>query len=318
MGGVQHRPLARLGLVVHPVRDTREQAELVRAWASSHGLEVVGLRADTGRLPAGVGTVDEVEFARTVDAAVSLGGDGTMLGALRLLVGRDVPVLGVNLGHLGFLVELEPRELPAALERIAAKDFTVEPHLCLRARIVPPDGRDVREAVAFNDVALARTPGRGTVTAALSVSGQRIGYLRGDAVVLATPSGSTAYSYAAGGPVVSPGADALVVTPVAPMSGIARSIVLGVDEAVRLELLEKSGPPVLEVDGIAAGELAPGTVVEVTAERDAGHVIRLDAADHGRRSRVKLSLLDLPLLPDEMLELVPEELRRHDGQERGH
>ncbi|WP_432574145.1 NAD(+)/NADH kinase [Kineococcus sp. SYSU DK005] len=300
----------RLGLVVHPTRDVTEQVSLVVDWARGHGDEVVGLRADAQRLGArrdDVVLVDQEEFARTADAVVSLGGDGTMLGALRLVVGRRIPVLGVNLGHLGFLVELEPRELPGALERITAGDFTVEPHLCLR--LSAPG----REAVAFNDVALARTPGRGAVVAALSVAGQRIGYLRGDAVVLATPTGSTAYSYAAGGPVVSPGADALVVTPVAPMSGIGRPIVLGVDEPVRLELLESSGPPVLEVDGIASGELAVGSVVEVRAERDAGHVIRLDSGDHGRRSRVKLSLLDLPLLPDEMIELVPQDKRRHEA-----
>ncbi|MEZ0166284.1 NAD(+)/NADH kinase [Kineococcus sp. LSe6-4] len=301
-------PLGRLGLVVHPVRDTVEQARVVERWAAEHGKEVVGLRADAARLPSTVTRVGEQEFAATVDAVVSLGGDGTMLGALRLVVGRRVPVLGVNLGHLGFLVELEPRELPAALQRISAGDFTVEPHLSLRTELHV--GGERREAVAFNDIALARTPGRGTVTAALSVADQRIGYLRCDAVVLATPTGSTAYSYAAGGPVVSPAADALLVTPVAPMSGIGRPIVLGVDEPVRVELLEGSGPPVVEVDGVGAGELPPGSVIEVHAERDAGHVIRLDPTDHGRRARVKLSLLDLPLLPEEMLELVPKELRR--------
>ena len=306
MHRVEGRP-GRLGLVVHPVRDTTEQADLVLAWAREHGGEVVGLRTDDARLPAGVARVGQEEFVATVDAVVSLGGDGTMLGALRLVVDRAVPVLGVNLGHLGFLVELEPRELPGALERIAAEDFTLEPHLCLRARLPG------RTAVAFNDIALARTPGRGAVTAALSVAGQRIGYLRCDAVVIATPTGSTAYSYAAGGPVVSPGADSVVVTPVAPMSGIGRPIVLGVDEPVHLELLESSGTPVLEVDGIASGELAPGSVLDVVAERDAGQVIRLDAGGHGRRSRVKLSLLDLPLLPDEMLELVPEGLRRPEN-----
>jgi NAD+ kinase len=308
---MQPGTVGRLGLVVHPVRDTRAQAEILIAWAAEHGKEVVGLRTDASRLPGGVRGVGEEEFARTVDAVVSLGGDGTMLGALRLVVGRGVPVLGVNLGHLGFLVELEPQELPAALERVAAMDFTVEPHLCLRATL--RSGDSTREAVAFNDVALARTPGRGTVTAALSVAGQRIGYLRCDAIVLATPTGSTAYSYAAGGPVVSPGAHTLLVTPVAPMSGIGRPIVLGLEETVRIELLESSGPPVVEVDGIASGGLLPGSVVEVRGERDAGHVIRLDAGDHGRRSRVKLSLLDLPLLPDEMLELVPQELRPHES-----
>nr|WP_205709378.1 NAD(+)/NADH kinase [Kineococcus siccus] len=294
-------------MVVHPVRDVGEQVRLISDWAAGHDTDVVGLVADAARLPRGFPVVTEAEFLDTVGAVVSLGGDGTMLGALRLVVDRRTPVLGVNLGHLGFLVELEPRELPAALERLAEKDFTVEPHLCLRARLPG------RTAVAFNDLALARTPGRGAVLAALTVDGRRTGYFRCDGIVIATPSGSTAYSYAAGGPVVSPGSDAVVVTPVAPMSGIGRSIVLGADEPVRLELLDSSGPPVVEVDGVASGELPPGTVIDVLAERDAGQVIRFDGGAHSTRSRVKLSLLDLPLLPEELLELVPAEQRPREA-----
>jgi len=297
----------RIGLVVHPVREVTEQVRLISDWARQHDGDVVGLVGDAARLPPGFPLVTEAEFLDTVGAVVSLGGDGTMLGALRLVVERHIPVLGVNLGHLGFLVELEPRELPAALVRLAEKDFTVEPHLCLRAELPG------RSAVAFNDLALARTPGKGAILAALAVDGQRTGYFRCDAIVLATPSGSTAYSYAAGGPVVSPGSDAVVVTPVAPMSGIGRSIVLGADEPVRLELLESSGPPVVEIDGVASGELAPGAVVEVRAERDAGQVIRFDSGAHSARSRVKLSLLDLPLLPEELLELVPADLRPREA-----
>ncbi len=285
---------------------------MVARWVAEAGGEVVGL--DSARLPAGVPAVSEEEFLATVRVVISLGGDGTMLGALRLCAGRGIPVIGVNLGHLGFLVELEPQELPAALDRLAALDFTVEPHLCLRGRAGDPGG--TREVVAFNDLALARQPGRGTVTARLSIAGQRIGYYRCDAVVLATPTGSTAYSYAAGGPVVSPGTDSLVLTPVAPMSGIARPIVLGVDEPVTLELMEGSGTPVLEVDGIASGEVPPGHRLTIQAQRDAGQVIRFDPTGHGRRSRMKLSLLDLPLLPEEMQELVPDELRRPEPPRR--
>ena len=295
----------RLGLVLHPVRDVGAEVRIVLAWAQEHDVDVVGLLADAPRLD-GVRAVAEEEFVATCDAVVSMGGDGTMLGALRMLIGSEVPVLGVNLGHLGFLVELEPRELPGALERVAAGDFTVEPHSCLR--ISGPG----LEAVAFNDLALARTPGRGSAAAALAVDGHRLGYYRCDALVLSTPTGSTAYNYAAGGPVVSPAADSFLVTPVAPMSGISRTLVLGTEESVRLELLGSSGPLVAEVDGTVGGHLEPGAVVDVSVERAAGHVIRLDVQGHGRRSRVKLSLLDLPLLPEEMRELLPDELLRGD------
>ncbi|WP_345713968.1 NAD(+)/NADH kinase [Kineococcus glutinatus] len=292
------------GLVLHPVRDVGGEVRTIVSWAREHGAEVVGLASDAARLGEGVAPLAPEDFVARCDAVISLGGDGTMLGALRLLIGSEVPVLGVNLGHLGFLVELEPRELPGGLARLAAGDFTVEPHSCLRI-----SGPGLR-AVAFNDLALTRTPGLGSASASLAVDGHRMGYYRCDALVLSTPTGSTAYNYAAGGPVVSPAADSFLVTPVAPMSGISRTLVLGTEESVRLELLANSGRLVAEVDGTVGGQLEPGASVDVRVERAAGHVIRLDAQGHGRRSRVKLSLLDLPLLPEEMRERLLQELLR--------
>ncbi|WP_459642836.1 NAD(+)/NADH kinase [Kineococcus sp. NUM-3379] len=296
----------RVGLVLHPVRDVGAEVRTVVDWVLGRGGQVVGLEPDAPRLPREVRCVPPQELATACDAVVSLGGDGTMLGALRLLIGSSVPVLGVNLGHLGFLVELEPRELPVALERVAAGDYSLEPHSCLRVRAPH------LEAVAFNDLALARTPGQGSAAAALAVDGHRLGYYRCDAVVLSTPTGSTAYNYAAGGPVVSPAADSFLVTPVAPISGIARTLVLGTDETVRLELLTGSSPLVAEVDGTVGGRLEPGAAVDVSVQRDAGWVIRMGGDSPGRRSRARLTLLDLPLLPEELRELLPQELLRGD------
>ncbi len=147
--------------------------------------------------------LDDGEFAASVDAVVSLGGDGTMLGALRLLADRPVPVLGVNHGHLGFLVDIRPAELGTALDRIAAGEYGVELRHALRVR-VGRDGAD--EHVAFNDVVVGRAPGSSAVAVDLSVATARYGYYRADAVIVATATGSTAYSYAAGGPVISPSA----------------------------------------------------------------------------------------------------------------
>jgi NAD+ kinase len=291
-------PSFRIGLVLHPRRDTMPVAEKIARWARSHDSELLVDAKDAARAPDGVRPVPEDQLAEQVDALVSLGGDGTMLGALRLVARRPVPVLGVNLGRLGFLIEVEPGDLDAALDRLESGDFTIEEH----SAAVLSDGSN--ESIAFNDVALARVPGDGSVQAALTVAGNPSGVYRCDALIIATPIGSTAYSYAAGGPVVSPALDAVIVTAVAPMSGISRPVVISAAEPVRLSLLEDSGEPALQADGTVLRRLQPGEAIDVHLRPRAGRVVRLDPQRHQRRSQVKLSLLDLPFLPDEMRDLV--------------
>src|SRR4051794_14043660 len=287
----------RVGLVIHPRRDVRRQVETVSAWAKEHDVEVIARPEDVARLGDGITPVDEHELAATSSGIVSLGGDGTMLGALRLVADDPRPVLGVNLGKLGFLAEVEPENLPEALDRLMSGRFTIEPHPCLDIRLPATDER----RLAFNDLALSRVPGAGFVEATLTVDGHRHGYFRCDALIVATPTGSTAYSYAAGGPVVSPAAEGILITPASPMSGISRPLFLAPDESIRLELIE--GSPAFEVDGPVQRHLEPGAVVDVVLRRDAGLVVRLDAPAFQQRNRLKLSLLDLPLLPEELREL---------------
>ena len=224
------KPGGRLGLVLHPQSDPTPLIAKLTRWARSHGKQVIVDERDGARVPDDVVPVSETELVEQADALISLGGDGTMLGALRLVAHRPIPVLGVNLGHLGFLVEVEPDDLDGALNRLDAGDFTIEEH----SAAMLTDGS--AEAVAFNDVALASVPGEGSVQALLSVNGRPSGRYRCDALVLATPIGSTAYSYAAGGPLVSPMLDAMIISPVAPISGISRPAVISAAEPIALEL----------------------------------------------------------------------------------
>jgi NAD+ kinase len=293
----------RIGLVLHPGRDCSGAAGQVAAWTTTHGVDLIAGAADVARLQLhGVRPVDVAELADSCDGLIALGGDGTLLGAMRLVHGKPVPVLGVNFGRLGFLAEVEARELEAALTSMAEGRSTIESRSCL---VVRGPGW---ETVAFNDVVLARVPGHGVVEATLSVAGRRYGRYRCDSLILSTPMGSTAYNYAAGGPVMSPGAEGILVTPSAPMAGISRTVVVGPAEPLRLELT--GGRPALELDGIAGRQVAAGDVLDVTVQRDAGLLVRIDDSRAAERSRVKLSLLDLPVLPEELVELVPEGLRR--------
>jgi NAD+ kinase len=290
---------APLGLVLHPRSDPTPVAAKVTRWARSHGRQVIVDARDAERLPDDVEPVSEAQLVDEADALISLGGDGTMLGALRLVAGRPVPVLGVNLGNRGFLVEVQPDEVDAALDQLDTGDFTIEEH----SAAVLTDGSD--ESVAFNDIALASVPGQGAVQASLTMSGRASGRYRCDALVIATPIGSTAYSYAAGGPVVSPMLDAVVISPVAPISGISRPAVISAAEPIALALLERSGQPALQVDGTIVRRMQPGETLEVRLRPRAGLVVRLDPERYQRRSGVKLSLLDLPFLPEEMRDVLP-------------
>jgi NAD+ kinase len=163
------KPCGRLGLVLHPRRDPTPVVEKLMRWAQAHGKLLIADAREAARLPDVVEPVSEAQLLDQADALISLGGDGTMLGALRLVARRPVPVLGVNLGSLGFLVEVQPNELDAALDRLATGDYTIEDH----SAAVMTDGRD--ESVAFNDVVLASVPGQGAVQASLTVQGRASG-----------------------------------------------------------------------------------------------------------------------------------------------
>jgi NAD+ kinase len=299
--------MGAVGLVLHPTNPVGGSVDTILGSVRRRGLRILAREMDRHRVPGEVELVSDARFVAEVDGLVALGGDGTMLGAMRLVVDRPVPVLGVNHGNLGFLVEVTPAQLPMALARLATGDFTIERYGCLE---VGAGEVELGVRSGFNDVVLSRSARVGAVSVDLAVNDLQYGYYRGDAVVVSTPIGSTAYNYAAGGPVLSPSSDSVVITPVAPMAGISRPVVLGTDERVCLAVGADSAPIAVDVDGIQAGELREGDRLTAAIRREAAEVVRLSASEHASRSRVRLSLLDLPLRPDQLMELVPPELRR--------
>lgn len=305
-----------IGISLHPRNDLDSSLARIVAWAARNNTRFAAVAQEGRRLPDGIEVVSGAEFVEQVDGIVSLGGDGTMLGAMRLMSHRPVPVLGVNHGNLGFLVEVQPGQLIEALERLRVGDYSIEPHHGLAVSIRreaaasgEPADRTL-ELTAFNDFVLVRQPSRGVVAADLWLGGAQYGYFKCDAVVVATPAGSTAYNLAAGGPVISPAAAASVITPVAPMAGISRPVVLGAQEVIELRTPKLVGDIAVEVDGVVRGSVGKDSVITIELREDAGLVVRFDAQRHAQRGRVKLSLLDLPLRPDQLLDLVPAELRQ--------
>jgi NAD+ kinase len=290
----QPAPPRRVSFVLHPTRDVREALECVSRWADAVGIALAG--PDDPRAPAGAQRRAEAALAQDSDLMLALGGDGTMLGALRLAAPLGVPVLGVNLGRLGYLTEVDGKQLPKALEALATGAFAVEERFALRATWRQDDG--ARDEVAYNDVVLSRVPGRGQAALALRVDGQLLVRYASDGVIAATPAGSTGYSFAAGGPLVSPQTRAMIVTPDAPHGLFNRAVVLGDDERLGVEVLPGSAPVAVEIDGRLMFEVEPGWSIEVARHASPALVVRLGSAGFADRARRKLGITDPAGLAD--------------------
>ena len=275
-----------VGLVLHPKRDSEHAVNAVLEWAAQNGTEVLGVADEIVRLHCAATAVTQKELSRRSDLLVSLGGDGTMLRAMRLADRQRAPVLGVNLGKLGFLAEVDVPDLAAALSAIDSHRFTTEPRLAVDAVI----GDEV--ITAFNDIAFVRFPGEKTAAVAVRAEGRVFVSYAADAIVVATPTGSTAYSFSAGGPIVSPAVEALLVTPVAPHSDYNRGLVISVDDQLALDILPASGPLAVEADGNVCANVNPGDRIELVPRPGAARVVRLGETTFYERARRKLRLAD--------------------------
>ena len=272
-----------VGLVLHPRRDCGAAIDAIVTWARSHGAAVLGLRDEIDRIECDAVPVGREEMIERAGLLVSLGGDGTMLRTMRLVEGRKTPVLGVNVGRLGFLAEVDLPDLPAALTAIDEHRYTIESRIAVRT--VLPGGKEVS---AFNDVALVRVPGDGLAGVGIALEGKNFVNYAADAVIVSTPTGSTAYSFSAGGPIVSPNVEGLIVSASAAHSSFNRSLVMALDEHLKLDLLPRSGRVAVEVDGIIEGYAEPGDALSIVPVPSAAQVIRLGSTSFYERARRKL------------------------------
>jgi NAD+ kinase len=268
-----------VGLVLHPQRDSKKAIDTILSWAANKGATVLGLPEEVGRIHCSAVPVEAGALVERADLLVGLGGDGTMLRTMRLLAGRPTPILGVNLGRLGFLAEIDVAELAGTLSAIDEHAYTVEPRMAVRSRVGDA------EVTAFNDIALVRIPGEGLAGVAVTAAGSDFVRYAADAVIVATSTGSTAYSFSAGGPIVSPRVEAVLVVPAAAHNAFNRALVLPADEEVTLEVLPASGRLAVEVDGAVVGHLCPGDRITVTAWPGAAKVVRLGTTFYERARR---------------------------------
>jgi NAD+ kinase len=275
-----------VGMVLHPERDCSGAVGSILEWAARREILVLGIDTEIHRLACTAEAVTAEELRRRADLVVSLGGDGTMLRAMRLADRQRSPVLGVNLGKLGFLAEVDVPDLAEALSAIDNHEFTTEPRLAVDAVL----GDQL--VTAFNDIAFVRYPGQKTAAIAVEAASRPFVSYAADAIVVATPTGSTAYSFSAGGPIVSPAVEALLVTPAAPHSAYNRGLVVSVDDQLTLNILPGSGRLAVEADGNLAANVEPGDRIELRPRPGAAYVVRLGHTTFYERVRRKLRLTD--------------------------
>ncbi|HEX5585864.1 MAG TPA: NAD(+)/NADH kinase [Acidimicrobiia bacterium] len=283
--------IGAVGLVPHRERgDAAELAKHAAAWLSERGVVVRVPEADAAaagllHLAAPVDT-----FAAGLDMVLSLGGDGTMLRTVDLVYEAGVPVLGVNVGQLGYLTEVEPPDLDAALERLVSGRYEVDERMVLSVEVTstgPAAGR----WFALNEAVLEKLHTGRLARLEVEINGTFFTTYAADGVIVATPTGSTAYSFSARGPIVSPRMKCLLLTPVSPHMLFDRSLVLGADESVRF-VVSDDRAVTLTADGLDRGELAAGDVVACSAGPLPARIVTLGRRDFHQILKAKFGLAD--------------------------
>lgn len=319
--------IGRIGLVAHGGRtEAVIAADAVRHWAREH--DVPCKEVDVWEHTAGEARLhgaDEAARAGNPDLIVTVGGDGTFLRGVRIAMAIDALVLGVATGRLGFLTEVQADDLTSALDAVHAGRTQVDERLALTMRasrplaippeiksyltlgrgpaLPPPQARSISpteadwgvalDVVALNDVVFEKLARDRQASLAVYVNGRLFASYSADALIVSSPTGSTAYSFAAGGPVVSPHVDALIFTPVAPHMAFNRSLILDARrQRVGVLVLEHSGRVAVTVDGQLRGVLEPGDWVSVHAAPHRARLARINEMDFLSRVRERFRLAD--------------------------
>ncbi|HYV98472.1 MAG TPA: NAD(+)/NADH kinase [Gemmatimonadaceae bacterium] len=222
-----------------------------------------------------------------IDLLVTLGGDGTLLRGARFLDGHPSPILGVNMGRLGFLTEVSVDNLDRAMRCVAAGEFTSEKRLVLDAKATDRDGVE-RRFRALNDVVLHKGGKARVLRLDVDIDGHSVGRYVADGVIVATPTGSTAYSLSAGGPIIVPASESILVTPVAPHTFGMRPLVVDSGAVVRVRAEDEVGELWVTIDGQVDASFGSGRVLEVRAASTPVRLVRLDGKSFYDRLRGKL------------------------------
>ena len=281
--------MSRVGFVVHEGREAAvTAASSLRRSLDHDGVEVIDATTDAAGLDRGLDL--------GLDLVVSIGGDGTFLRGAQLAAEVGAPVLGVKVGRLGFLTEVDPGEALPLIRASLAGDAVVETRLAVTAE--PSDGASFPPQWGMNEIMVEKRARHRLIRLAVEVDGVYVTTFSADGVIVATPTGSTAYSFSARGPIVTPQVECLVLNPIAAHMVFDRSFVLGADQVVTLEVVGDE-PGILSADGRESLEVPVGTRVRIRASsRPSRFVRRAEGPGFLARVRDKFGLPGDPAHPD--------------------
>jgi NAD+ kinase len=286
------RPARCFGVIVHPGRDAARSAAMAAASRlRAAGLRVVACKTDDWSSSDILEIVAPEQFADDLDVVLVFGGDGTFLRAAYLARDAGVPLLGVNLGRLGFLSECEEPDVPWVLDRVIAGRYEIEDRMTLSVTVHDADGAVVAESWALNDASVERREPERLIVLDVAIGATHLISIPADALICASPTGSTAYAFSAGGPILSPLVDALLLTPVAPHTLFDRTIVVDPTEIIHIRPgAEGRNPCVVSVDGRESLAVPSGGEVCVTRGAVPVQMARLNPFDFYDRVREKFGL----------------------------
>lgn len=241
--------MKHIGIIPNLFKDKDLEVTLqITNWFNKQGIKPYLAEEIAHKIEAKTVAVSDKELYEVCEGLIVIGGDGTILGVAESASMRNIPILGINLGRLGFLADIEPYEIEKALEKLILKEYKIEERMMLRATIIGADG-DKNVFHALNDVNVTRGSFSRLVEFEICVNDELSDIYPADGVIVATPTGSTAYNLSAGGPIVVPQANAYVVTPICPHTIYSKSIILCDQDKVRIKTLEETKDMALSLDG---------------------------------------------------------------------
>jgi NAD+ kinase len=285
--------VATVGLIVHQDRATatalaQETAATLIEW----GHEVRLLHDDAAVVALEAHALEPADLLEGLDVAVSLGGDGTMLRTIELVARAAVPVIGVNLGQLGYLTEVDPAGLSDCLAQFFAGTYGIEERMLLGVQVDAPASEIAPlDAVALNEAVIEKTLTGHTVRLDVEINGHPFTPYATDGLIVATPTGSTAYAFSARGPIIAPTHRSLQLTPVSPHMLFDRTLVLDPDTEIRITVAGHR-PAMLSIDGRLAGELHEGDAIVCTASSHVARFVVFGARDFHQVLKAKFGLSD--------------------------
>jgi NAD+ kinase len=276
-----------IGILTKPkFPEVKATLESVVTWLRARHIDVL-LDTTSATLLGEQGGIQKTQLAGKADVLLILGGDGTMLNAARLAGERGIPILGVNMGGLGFLTEVRLEHLYPSLERVFANDFVLDERLMLGTHI-HRHGETVAQGVVLNDVVVSKGTLARMIELQIAIEGQFVTNLRGDGLIVSTPTGSTAYSLSAGGPIINPAVQSLILTPICPHTLTHRPLIVPSNAEIDVTLTSKDEGAMATLDGQVGVALTQGDTVVLKVAEHRTRLIRFPESNYYGVLREKL------------------------------